>query len=211
MYCQGKKNKCNDFHLLALIWKVVSIHEASSFRGMAMQVHIISHSSILGWDWFLFFYLWCSFLYIYRLYSLWRTQRDVPVPLPHLCADPHVLLSHHGNFGHRRVCVLVCIPLIQTDFKVSEWERVMLIRRFDDNGSVLCVRRAVTVRAGLRIMQAVVWVVVQQQCFGSVDGRMQLRVWIQVLPVQVHTPGISPAKTDRTTCDLWPSCSNPYQ
>lgn len=47
-------------------------------------------------------------------------------------------------------------------------------------------------------MQAVAGVVVQQQCFGSVDGRVQLWTGIQVLPVQVHTPGVSPAKTVRS-------------
>lgn len=41
----------------------------------------------------------------------------------------------------------------------------------------------------------VVCVVVQQQSFGCIDGRVQLWTGIQVLPVQVHTPGISPAKT----------------
>lgn len=44
-------------------------------------------------------------------------------------------------------------------------------------------------------MQAVAGVVVQQQCFGGVDGRVQLWTGIQVLPVQVHTPGVSPART----------------
>lgn len=53
-------------------------------------------------------------------------------------------------------------------------------------------------RAGLRVVQAVAGVVVQQQCFGSVDGRVQLWTGIQVLPVQVHTPGVSPAKTGRS-------------
>lgn len=37
--------------------------------------------------------------------------------------------------------------------------------------------------------------VVQQQCFGCIDGRVELRMGIQILPVEVHTPGISPAKT----------------
>lgn len=48
--------------------------------------------------------------------------------------------------------------------------------------------------AGLCIVQAVVGVVVEQQRFGCIDGRVQLRAGVQVLSVQVHTPGISPAK-----------------
>lgn len=48
--------------------------------------------------------------------------------------------------------------------------------------------------AGLCVVQAVVCVVVEQKCFGCIDGRVQLRAGVQVLSVQVHTPGISPAK-----------------
>lgn len=70
----------------------------------------------------------------------------------------------------------------------------MLTGGFDVKVSGLCVCEAVTVSAGLCIMQAVVFVVVEQQCFGCIDGRMQLRAGVQVLPIQVHTPGISPAK-----------------
>lgn len=32
--------------------------------------------------------------------------------------------------------------------------------------------------AGLRIVQAVVCVVVKQQCFGAIDGRVQLRAGV---------------------------------
>lgn len=55
-------------------------------------------------------------------------------------------------------------------------------------------------------MQAVAGVVVQQQCFGSVDGRVQLWTGIQVLPVQVHTPGVSPAKTVSSVATKIPLC-----
>lgn len=70
----------------------------------------------------------------------------------------------------------------------------MLIGRFGVKGRSLCVGGAVTVSARFWIMQAVVCMVVQQQCFGCIDGRVQLRAGIQVLSVQVHTPRISPAK-----------------
>ena len=50
--------------------------------------------------------------------------------------------------------------------------------------------------AGLWIMQVVMCVVVQQQCFGCIDGRVQFWTGIKVLSVQVHTSGISPAKKE---------------
>lgn len=68
----------------------------------------------------------------------------------------------------------------------------MPIGGFGVKGSGLSVWGAVIVSAGLWIVQAVVCVVVEQQCFGCIDGRVQLRAGIQVLSVQVHTPGISP-------------------
>lgn len=75
----------------------------------------------------------------------------------------------------------------------------MLIGGLDVKGSGLCVRGVVTVGAGLCVVQAVVCVVVEQQCFGCIDGRVQLRAGVQVLSVQVHTPGISPAKKRQVT------------
>lgn len=75
----------------------------------------------------------------------------------------------------------------------------MLIGRFDVKRSSLCVGGAVTVSARFWIMQAVVCMVVQQQCFGCIDGRVQLRAGIQVLSVQVHPPRISPAKKRQVT------------
>lgn len=70
----------------------------------------------------------------------------------------------------------------------------MLIGGFDVKGSGLVVCGAATVCVRLWIVQVVVCVVVEQQCFGCKDGRVQLRAGIQVLPVQVDTSGISPAK-----------------
>ena len=72
--------------------------------------------------------------------------------------------------------------------------------------------------AGLCVVQAVVCVVVEQKCFGCIDGRVQLRAGVQVLSVQVHTPGISPAKKsyhyqkiknniDKIYCGWWDSRS----
>lgn len=75
----------------------------------------------------------------------------------------------------------------------------MQIGRFDVKGSSLCGGGAVTASARFWIMQAVVCMVVQQQCFGCIDGRVQVRAGIQVLSVQVHTPGISPAKMRQVT------------
>lgn len=49
--------------------------------------------------------------------------------------------------------------------------------------------------AALRVVQAVVCVVVQQQGFGCVDGRVELLAGVQVLSVQVHTSGISSENT----------------
>lgn len=72
----------------------------------------------------------------------------------------------------------------------------MLIGGFDVQGSGLVVCGAATVCVRLWIVQVVVCVVVEQQCFGCKDGRVQLRAGIQVLPVQVDTPGISPAKKE---------------
>lgn len=63
------------------------------------------------------------------------------------------------------------------------------------SGKGLDTWRADFLQSGLWIMQVVVCVVVQQQSFGCIDGRVQLWIGIQVLPVQVHTPGVSPAKT----------------
>lgn len=37
-------------HLLTLVRQVVSVHEASSLGGVAMQVYIIRHSAFLGRD-----------------------------------------------------------------------------------------------------------------------------------------------------------------
>lgn len=42
------------------------------------------------------------------------------------------------------------------------------------NGTALDAWGAELLRAGLWIVQAVVCVVVQQQCFGCIDGRVQL-------------------------------------
>lgn len=75
----------------------------------------------------------------------------------------------------------------------------MLIGGFDAKWRGLRVWGAVTVNAGLWIVQAVVCVVVEQKCFGCIDGRVQLRAGVQVLSVQVHTPGISPANKRQVT------------
>lgn len=56
------------------------------------------------------------------------------------------------------------------------------------------MRRTVVVTAGLCVVQTVVCVVVEQQCFSCVDGWVQLRAGVQVLSIQVHSSGISPAK-----------------
>lgn len=72
----------------------------------------------------------------------------------------------------------------------------MLIGGFDAKGRGLRVCGAVTVSVGLCIAQTVVCVMVEQKCFGCIDGRVQLRAGVQVLSVQVHAPGISPAKKE---------------
>lgn len=59
----------------------------------------------------------------------------------------------------------------------------MLIGGFDVEGRGLSMWRTVRMRVRLGIVQPVVRVVVQQQCFGCIDGRVQLRAGIQVLPV----------------------------
>lgn len=69
--------------------------------------------------------------------------------------------------------------------------------RLGINGNGFDARRAEFLQAGLWIVQTVVCVVVQQQCFGCIDGRVQLRTGIQVLPVEVHASGIGPAKTTK--------------
>lgn len=58
------------YYLLALIRKAISIHEAPTFGGMAMQVHIIRHTPLLGRNGFLFFFLWGCYFYSNRSYSL---------------------------------------------------------------------------------------------------------------------------------------------
>ena len=46
-----------------------------------------------------------------------------------------------------------------------------------------CVCGAVTASTRVRIVHAVVYVMVKQQCFGCVDGRMQLRAGVKVLSI----------------------------
>lgn len=70
----------------------------------------------------------------------------------------------------------------------------MLIDGLDVEGRGLSVWGAVTACAGLWMVHAVVCVMVKQQGFGCIDGRVQLRAGVQVLSIQVHTPGISPTK-----------------
>lgn len=59
----------------------------------------------------------------------------------------------------------------------------MLIDGLGVEGRGLCVRGAVTASARVRIAYAVVYVVVKQQCFGCIDGRVQLRAGVQVLSI----------------------------
>lgn len=73
----------------------------------------------------------------------------------------------------------------------------MLICGFNVEGRRLRVWGAGAMGAGLCIVQSVVCVVVQQQRFGCVDGRVQLRAGVQVLSVQVHTPGIGSLKKEK--------------
>lgn len=48
----------------------------------------------------------------------------------------------------------------------------MLACRFNVEGRGFCVGGAVRMSARLRLVQAVVCVVVEQQCFGCIDGRV---------------------------------------
>lgn len=59
----------------------------------------------------------------------------------------------------------------------------MLIGWLGVEGRGLCVCGAVTASARVCIAHTVVCVVVKQQCFGCVDGRVQLRAGVQVLSI----------------------------
>lgn len=78
----------------------------------------------------------------------------------------------------------------------------MLIGSFGVEGRGLGAWGPAGMRVRLGATQLVVFVVVQQQRFGRVDGRVQLGAGVQVLPVQVDAPGVGPAKTKCSEADV---------
>ena len=60
----------------------------------------------------------------------------------------------------------------------------------------MCVRVCVDVRVGVCVCGAVVCVVVEQQCFSSVNGGVEIRTRVQILSVQIHPSRVSPGEGD---------------